>query len=224
MISAFLDTNVLLGITETDLLLSLSETVGMLRPYWSEYVFDELKEHLPERLEESGSENAFRKACRRIGHEVRLSGKHGSCIEMGIVFLNCGKIRQRPRRYANPGGSDCLQCGLPRDRQSQGFRHQRHSETVWNFDNIYGYVPANRFSLSSNGFLGFGGEDGQETQQTPTDPGGAFQYPQGPWKNRDSLRHGGRSQKKTNNLAAPSVTTPRTGLLRSFHGHTGRRL
>lgn len=66
MISAFLDTNVLLGITETDLLLSLSETGGMLRPYWSEYVFDELKEHLPERLEESGSENAFRKACRRI--------------------------------------------------------------------------------------------------------------------------------------------------------------
>lgn len=41
MISAFLDTNVLLGITETDLLLSLSETGGMLRPYWSEYVFDE---------------------------------------------------------------------------------------------------------------------------------------------------------------------------------------
>lgn len=39
MISAFLDTNVLLGITETDLLLSLSETGGMLRPYWSEYVF-----------------------------------------------------------------------------------------------------------------------------------------------------------------------------------------
>lgn len=66
MISAFLDTNVLLGITETDLLLSLSETGGMLRPYWSEYVFDELKEHLPERLEESGSEDAFRKACRRI--------------------------------------------------------------------------------------------------------------------------------------------------------------
>ena len=66
MISAFLDTNVLLGITETDPLLSLSETGGMSRPYWSEYVFDELKEHLPERLEESGSEDAFRKACRRI--------------------------------------------------------------------------------------------------------------------------------------------------------------
>lgn len=225
MISAFLDTNVLLGITETDLLLSLSETGGMLRPYWSEYVFDELKEHLPERLEESGSENAFRKACRRIdAMRYAFPESMVPASKWELYSSIAEKKRQRPRRYANPGGSDCLQCGLSRDRQSQGFRHQRHSETVWNFDNIYGYVPANRFSLSSNGFLGFGGEDGQETQQTPTDPGGAFQYPQGPWKNRDSFRHGGRSQKKTNNLAAPSVTTPRTGLLRSFHGHTGRRL
>lgn len=66
MISAFLDTNVLLGITETDLLLSLSETGGMFRPYWSEYVFDELKEHLPERLEKTGTKDALRKAYRRI--------------------------------------------------------------------------------------------------------------------------------------------------------------
>lgn len=48
MISAFLDTNVLLGITETDLLLSLSETGGMLRPYWSEYVFEVVAHRTPQ--------------------------------------------------------------------------------------------------------------------------------------------------------------------------------
>ena len=63
MISAFLDTNVLMGITETDLLLSLSETGGVFRPYWSDYVFDELREHLHEHIQDGNAEG---KALKRI--------------------------------------------------------------------------------------------------------------------------------------------------------------
>ena len=59
----FLDTNVLMGITETDLLLSLSETGGVFRPYWSDYVFDELREHLHEHIQDGNAEG---KALKRI--------------------------------------------------------------------------------------------------------------------------------------------------------------
>lgn len=225
MISAFLDTNVLLGITETDLLLSLSETGGMLRPYWSEYVFDELKEHLPERLEESGSEDAFRKACRRIDamryafpESMVPASKwelYSSIAEKYVNDLDDTQILAG----AIACNADCLVTDNLKDFDIKGIQRLFGISTT-STDMFLQTV----FHCHPTVFWGFGGEDGRETQQTPTDPGGAFQYPQGPWKNRDSLRHGGRSQKKTNNLAAPSVTTPRTGLLRSFHGHTGRRL
>ncbi|KAA8826980.1 PIN domain-containing protein [Bifidobacterium myosotis] len=48
---AFLDTNVLFGSPSFDMLLTLGmREYGLYHPLWSEYVFDELGEHVPDRI------------------------------------------------------------------------------------------------------------------------------------------------------------------------------
>lgn len=48
---AFLDTNVLFGALSANILLTLAERPGaMYRPLWSDYVMEELREHLRERI------------------------------------------------------------------------------------------------------------------------------------------------------------------------------